>query len=105
MKLGILSLAAALALVVSGSSASAQPPVELVSPPPAVVVSPPPVLVSPAPVIVAAPPVVVARPVIVAPAYPAVTVVRPGFGVTIGNVYPAYGYYGRPYYGHYHHHR
>ena len=102
MKLCILSLAAALVLAVSGPSASAQPPVELVSPGAApVLVSPPPV------VVVTAPPVLVARPVVVVapPVYPAVTVVRPGLGVTIGGAYPAYGFYGRPYYGHYHHHR
>jgi hypothetical protein len=65
-------------------------------------VTAPPVVVQRAPVVVVAPPPVV-------PGF-GVTIARPGLTIGIGNAYPAYGYYPRPYYarpygyGHYHHH-
>ena len=106
MKLATLSAAAALAIVVSASVASAQLPGD-----PGYPVSPgtPQVIVSPPPVIVSAPPVIVARPPLVVVA-PPVIVARPPLVIGIGGVYPSYGYYGRPYYGHsygygHYHHR
>lgn len=113
MKLGILSVAATVALTMSTSAARAQQPLYPVQQGYPVQQ---PLAVVPSPTVVTAPPVVVARPVVVVPApvYPAyggITIARPGLSVNIGGVYPGYGYYGRPYYGyghgyhHHHHHR
>jgi hypothetical protein len=101
--------AAAVALAAFASTASAQQPIDLPPPsaPPIVVTAPPRVVVTAPPaVVVQRPPVVVVAPPPIYPAY-GVTIARPGLTIGIGSPYPAYGYYGRPYYGHgyghYHH--